>query len=152
LAATFAESGRLVLAINGNMRDREPSGFGPDGAAGLGEVLERSIAVDEAIIATERERLKILPAGSSEQTTGELLAGPEIMQLIKHVCAEYDVVVVYSSPVLPYSDALAFAASSAGVLLVARAGATSSDDLHSASAKVRMAGVESLGVVITNRK
>jgi Mrp family chromosome partitioning ATPase len=153
LAATFAESGRLVLAIDGNLRDRESSNaLGPAGAPGLGEVLEGSIYIDEAIVATDRERLKILPAGGSQQSPGQLLGGPEISQLIKHVRGEYDLVVVCSSAILPYSDTLAIAASSAGVLLVARARATQRDHLASASAKVRMAGVESLGVVVTNLK
>jgi Mrp family chromosome partitioning ATPase len=72
--------------------------------------------------------------------------------LIKQLRSEYDFALITGPPVLPYSDVVVMAGLTDGVLLVARAGSTSTLDLAAAADKIRVSGAESLGVVVTNAK
>lgn len=151
LGAAFAESGRSVLVIDGNLRDgglSQELGLGQ--TQGLGDVLAGLTPIHDATVATKVSGLTVLPSGRQNQEPGELWGHQDLIGLVKQLRNEFDVVMIAGPPVLPYSDVVVIAGLTDGVLLVARAGTTSTLDLAAAGDKIAAAGAKSLGVVVTN--
>jgi receptor protein-tyrosine kinase len=153
LGAAFAESGQSVLAVDGDLRNQALSKqLGSESLPGLSNILDGSASVDETLVESAVERLKIMPAGNSLEEPGKLLAGQDIRQLIKQLRNEFDVVVICGGPALQHSDTSVIAGSADGVVLVARIGSTSTSDLASVADGLRVDGMSVLGVVVTNQK
>ena len=150
LAAALAEAGLSVIVVEGNLRDKGISGALDLGdRPGLSDVLDRTAALDETILATGSNNLAVLPSGGKTEASSELLAGVRMTEVLKSLCGDYDYVLIDGAPVLPYSDSLTVAEWADGLLLVARAGSTTDRDLADAAEKARMARAHVLGVVIT---
>lgn len=73
-------------------------------------------------------------------------------ELIKQLSSTFNFVLIDAPPVLSNSDTSVIAGWTRGVLLVARANSTRKADLESAATKLRMAGSEPLGIVLTEQK
>jgi len=67
---------------------------------GLSEVLMGTATAAEATVATAMPNLWVIPAGGIASNPSELLAQPQVGQLIEKLREEYDRVVIDSSPVL----------------------------------------------------
>lgn len=153
LGAALAESGRSVVVVDGNLRnDGLSQALGLGQRPGLCDVLGGSASTFEALVSTAVAGLTVLPCGQTDQDAGELLSNQDLTGLIKQLRSEYDFTLITGPPVLPYSDVVVMSGLADGVLLVARAGSTSKLDLAAAADKIRVAGAESLGVVVTNVK
>lgn len=153
LGAALAESGRSVVVIDGNLRtDGLSQTLGLGQKPGLCDVLAGSVSTFEALVTTAIAGLAVLPSGHTDQDAGELLSSQDLTGLIKQLRSEYDFALITGPPVLPYSDVVVMSGLTDGVLLVARAGSTSTLDLAAAADKIRVAGAESVGVVVTNAK
>jgi polysaccharide biosynthesis transport protein len=154
LASALAESGRSVCLVDCGLRKRMASrAMGLGDAPGVFGLLNGSRAVDKMLVNVGIPHLTVLPAGQPEESEpGELLSREILTQLIKHLNSTYNFVLIDGAPVLPYSDTSTIAGSARGVLLVARAHSTDTVDLKAAATKLRMAGVEPMGVVVTDQK
>ncbi|MCR4412027.1 MAG: polysaccharide biosynthesis tyrosine autokinase [Thermoguttaceae bacterium] len=110
LAVGFAQSGRKTLLIDADLRrpglTRLMNLRGP---RGLSEVLRA--AGDMAGVASAHIQasgvpgLDVLPSGPRPPNPAELLAGPQLAQLLAWASSVYDQVLVDSPPVLAASDA-----------------------------------------------
>jgi capsular exopolysaccharide synthesis family protein len=152
LATAAAEMGRSVVVVDCDLRDHGLSTiFGCEDSTGLSDLLAGSAtSAGELAVRTDTKNLFLLPAGTSDHGTRELLAADSMSETIKQLASEYDLVVLDGSPLLPYSDSIVFANWTDGVLLVARAGKTSRDDIAAAAAKVRTARANVYGLVLTD--
>ena len=79
----------------------------------------------------------------------ELLGGRNMSDLLHHLAADR-IVIIDAPPVCRFTDAVVLAEYAGGVLLVARAGRTSAEDLREAALAVGQGGGHMLGVVLTN--
>lgn len=147
LARVLALSGHRVVLVGGDLR--APGTAGLQGSPGLADVLTGSAYLGESLVKGSVEGLELLPAGRTPANPSELLGAPMMRDLLRELAADR-LVVIDAPPVLRFTDGVVLAAHAGGVILVARAGRTSADDLREAALAVEQGGGRTLGVVLNN--
>ena len=147
LARVLALSGHRVVLVGGDLR--APGTAGLQGSPGLADVLTGSAYLGEALVKGSVEGLELLPAGRMPANPSELLGAPMMRDLLRELAADR-LVIIDAPPVLRFTDGVVLAAHSGGVILVARAGRTSAEDLREAALAVEQGGGRMLGVVLNN--
>ena len=147
LARVLALSGHRVVLVGGDLRS--PSAVGAPGAPGLAEVLAGTARLSQVLVEGEVPGLELLPAGDMPGNPSELLGGRNMSDLLHHLAADR-IVIIDAPPVCRFTDAVVLAEYAGGVLLVARAGRTSAEELREAALAVGQGGGHMLGVVLTN--
>ena len=147
LARVLALSGHRVVLVGGDLR--APSTAELQGSPGLADVLTGSAYLGEALIKGAVDGLELLPAGRMPANPSELLGAPMMRDLLREL-AEDRLVIIDAPPVLRFTDGVVLAAHAGGVILVARAGRTSAEDLREAALAVEQGGGHMLGVVLNN--
>lgn len=92
--------------------------------------------------------LVIIPTGVQPPNPGDFVASPAFNGLLRSLETESDLVILDSPPVLPVSDALSIARQVDGVIVTARAGRTSRQQLAKAVENLRAVGADVLGVCL----
>jgi len=126
LALTMARQGKQVIVVDADLR--RPTihkRFGIDNAEGLTTILASGRSVEEVLITSEVERLRILPSGPIPPNPVELLASDKMKELCEELSNKADLVLYDTPPIVIVSDAPTLAAQSDGVLLVIEQGGTS---------------------------
>ena len=148
LARVLALSGHRVVLVGGDLR--APSSTTElQGSPGLADVLTGSAYLGEVLVKGAVEGLELLPAGRMPANPSELLGAPMMRDLLRELAADR-LVIIDAPPVLRFTDGVVLAAHSGGVILVARAGRTSAEDLREAALAVEQGGGRMLGVVLNN--
>ncbi len=120
LAAALAQVGRSVILISADLRfPRAHVFFGLPNEHGLGQVLQGTVPLSEALADTELPDLRVLPSGpvAGVEEPVELLQSDRMREVIER-CEEADFVVVDGPPILAMADSLVLAGMVDGVLLV----------------------------------
>ena len=153
LALAIAESNQKVLLIDADLRKPTVAQYSqiPEGV-GLADVLVGEVDLEDAVFSLGASGLHVLTGGSPPPNPGELLASPEMVDLISHAKSTYDVVILDTAPILAVADALSLAQLTAGLVLVARSGTTKKSDLSRSLESAAAAGCHVLGVVINGVK
>lgn len=147
LARVLALSGHRVVLVGGDLR--APGTAGLQGSPGLADVLTGSAYLGESLVKGSVAGLELLPAGRTPANPSELLGAPMMRDLLRELAADR-LVIIDAPPVLRFTDGVVLAAHAGGVILVARAGRTSADDLREAALAVEQGGGRMLGVVLNN--
>lgn len=151
LAVAFAQVGRRVIAIDGDLRQprlHEALAGDPD-RPGLSEVIAGTAPVIDAVEAVpEVPDLVLLGAGHIPPNPSELLTSGACAALLDDLSGMADLVLVDSSPLLLVSDPLVLAGMVDGVVLVARSGATGERALRRSLALLEQVEAPVLGVVL----
>lgn len=149
LAISLAQLGKRVLLIDGDMRCpcihklfQIQKGFGLVG------YLTGQQDWREQVHRTELADLHCLACGPVPPNPSELLSSERMRALIQQATAEYDFVLVDSSPVLSVADARILAALTEGTVLVARCGVTPRELVQRAQLQVTEVGAHLIGVVL----
>jgi capsular exopolysaccharide synthesis family protein len=126
LATAFAQRGRTCLLIDGDLRrPRIAEAFALNSAPGLTGFLNGTANAESAIVSTPQvPGLSILPSGSQERDPAGLLSVERMQTLLGSVRDKFNVIVIDSPPVIPFSDARLLALVSEAVILVSRYGYT----------------------------
>jgi capsular exopolysaccharide synthesis family protein len=151
LAAALAHAGNLVVAIDGDLADRELSRItGIRTEAGLVDVLSGRVSLDSVLMPTKSDNLAVIGAGSqSAGVSTDLLASKEFGRLLTELAARFEYVVIDSAAVLGSVDALASAGWADGVLLVVRRKARLSD-LRTVRERLKEVNANLVGMVYCN--
>ena len=152
LAVVMAQQEKKVLLIDADTR--KPSihyTFQRNNTKGVTNVLTGQLSLKGAIVATAVPNLEILTSGPIPPNPSELLASPQMEQLLKEACRHYDIVLVDTPPVLVVSDAQIMANRCQGSILVVNSGKTDSESAIQAKEALVHAKAKLLGVVL-NRK
>lgn len=155
LAAVFAEAGRAVLLVDGDLVDPSlPRVLGLSdaeqaraGDRGLTTLLDRQSTLAESTIQVGEFRL--LPAGPLPATSRQLWGDEAAGQVIEELRAHFDYVIIDTPPLLKYSDGTVPAALGDGALLLGRIGHTKAAGLRKALGILENAHVELIGVAAT---
>ena len=148
LALALAESGNNVVLVEGDMRRPRVAGYlDLAGQSGLSTVLSGEASVREVLQETTSPRLSAITSGPLPSGPTELLESPATAEVLNELSAQFDYVVV-DTPSLLKPDAAILAASSQGVLMVARFGKTTRAQLAEAVSSVERAGTPLLGTVL----
>lgn len=151
LAVAFAQVGRRVIAIDGDLRQPRlhEALAGTEGRAGLSEVVTGTAPVVEAVEAVpEVSDLVLLGAGRIPPNPSELLTSDACASLLDDLSSMADLVLVDSSPLLLVSDPLVLAGMADAVVVVARSGATGERALRRSLALLEQVEAPVLGVVL----
>ena len=120
LAAALAQVGRSVVLVSADLRfPRAHAFFGIPNEHGLGQVLQGTLPLSEALADTDLPDLRVLPSGPVDavEEPVELLQSDRMREVIER-CGEADFVVIDSPPVLAMADSLVLAGMVDGVLFV----------------------------------
>lgn len=119
---------------------------------GLTEILEGSVGLDSEIMDTEKENLKVITSGNLPSYPVELLESEKLKSFIKKLKSEFDLILVDSPPLIPYSDASVLSSQMDGVLLVVASGKTRREDIQRVHATLQDNQAKVLGVVLNKQR
>ena len=147
LSHHFAKLGKKVLLIDADLR--KPSFRGEGNQKGLSTLLTTDQPLSSNVIATKFPNLWLVQCGPEPPSPAALLAGSRFRAIIAEACAEYDLVVVDSPPLLGLADAPLIASVVNDVVMVVESGRTRTAAAVEAIHRLAAAGANILGVTIT---
>lgn len=102
MAVTFAEAGRKVLLVEGDLRrPRVAEYLGLEGSIGLTNVLAGQVSVDEVLQRWGKGGLSVLPSGSIPPNPSELLASQNMTDLMAAMKTAFEIVIIDTPPPAP---------------------------------------------------
>jgi len=147
----LAAAGKLVSSEDANLlRPQLATLFGVPDQNGLAQLLD-SDSLPEPVAVSPVPNLFVLPAGGVAPNSSEILGSQRMYRLIQEYKARADVV-LFDSPPLWYSDALALAPQVDGVLLVVSSGTTGRENTINAVESLRLVGARIIGTVLNRVK
>jgi receptor protein-tyrosine kinase len=150
LALALAEAEHNVVLVDGDMRRPMLQKFlDLIGPVGFSTVLSGGATLSEALQKTRFSGLTVLTSGTIPPNPSELLGSQSARRLLSELRAQFDYVIVDSTPLLAVTDAALLAASADGALIMARYGQTKRDQLGHAVAGLDSVGAPLLGAVFT---
>ncbi len=149
-AVVLAQKGVRVLLIDADLR--RPSihktlGMGPH--SGLSNVLTGSTKLENAITRTAvLPNLFVLPAGTPPPNPAELLASPNMRDVLNQLREEYDHIVIDTPPSLSVTDAVVLSPRADAVVLVIRSGQTTKQALRRSRDILTQVNAKVVGVLL----
>jgi chain length determinant protein tyrosine kinase EpsG len=151
LAVVFAQLGQRTLLVDANLRDpRQHHIFKLKANIGLSDILAGRADLGSATQLESVENLSILSAGAVASNPLELLSRASFKGLIKQAAAQYNVVLVDTTPVTITADAQATVAHCGSALLVSRLNYTKFSDLTEMRDQIAITGAQIVGSVIND--
>jgi capsular exopolysaccharide synthesis family protein len=136
LAMSFAEAGYHTVLVDGDTRRGELYRmFHVDRQPGLLDYLDGQAGPDEIVRPTGHDRLSLLPAGSRLTRGPELLGSARMVELMKRLTAQFQVVIVDTPPLGAGVDPFVLGTMTGNVVVVLRAGET---DRQLAGTKIQL--------------
>lgn len=151
LAVVFAQEGKRVLLVDGDMR--KPTThftFKIENKDGLSNVLTKKSTLEGAIHPTEVEQLDLLTCGPIPPNPAELLVSKSMEALIQQMVTMYDLVIFDAPPVLSVADGKILANKCDGTILVINAGHTEKDLALKAKEAIESSNSRIIGAVLNN--
>ncbi len=154
LATSLAKSGKRVLLIDGDLR--KPDVLQKMSFSHMTEQVSHAPLQDGfeySIWTVDATGLDMMvPDVSKHGDVYELIASPVIAHRIVHLSQRYDHVIIDTSPVLAFPDALIWARIAGSVILIGFSGKTTRDDLIDAKERIGQTNAQILGTVLNNVK
>ncbi|WKA54007.1 CpsD/CapB family tyrosine-protein kinase [Planococcus shixiaomingii] len=151
LAVVFAQEGKRVLLVDGDMRKPTTHHtFHMGNTIGLSSILTRQAAPEDAIRPTAVERLDLLTCGAIPPNPAELLASKSMDLLIKQLKEKYDLIIFDAPPVLSVTDGQIIANKCDGVVLVINSGSTEKEMALKAKEAITASNSKIIGAVLNN--
>ncbi|WP_306291532.1 CpsD/CapB family tyrosine-protein kinase [Paraliobacillus ryukyuensis] len=151
MAIVFAQQGKKVLLIDGDMR--KPTvhyTFRLDNRRGLSSVLVGESVLDESIDKSDVQDLDILTCGPIPPNPSELLGSKAMEKLLADAGDYYDVILFDTPPVLAVTDAQILANICDGAILVLRSKQTDYEAAQKARDLLQPAHAKLLGAVLND--
>ena len=150
LAVALAQAGRSVVLISADLRNpRVHAVFGIGNEQGLGQVLEGTLPLDEAIVDTDLPDLRILPSGPVDAVDEpvELLQSDRMGEVLQECCRS-DFVIIDGPPIFPVADSLVLADLVDGVLFVTDAQSSTQASVAQSRRQIHQVGGRILGGIL----
>lgn len=149
LAVTLAMAGQRVALVDCDLRrPMLATRLDVDGIVGTTSVLIGQVKLDDALQTLDDSGVQVLASGPIPPNPSELLQSQAMAELIADLRERFDVVLLDAPPLLPVTDSAILATQVDGLLLVARHGKTTHDQLDHALERVSAVGGKVVGVVI----
>lgn len=152
LAVVFAQAGKKVLLIDGDLR--KPTvhyTFQVDNLTGLTNVLTKQATLANAVNETKVENLFVLTSGPIPPNPAELLGSKAMDELLVYSLEEFDIVIFDTPPVLAVTDAQILANKCDGTILVVNSGKTEIEPAVKAKELLLSSKGKLLGVVLNQK-
>ncbi|PSL40691.1 capsular exopolysaccharide synthesis family protein [Planomicrobium soli] len=151
LAVVFAQEGKKVLLIDGDMRKPTTHHtFHMSNSQGLSSVLTRQASIEDAVHQTLVERLDLLTCGPIPPNPAELIASQSMTALIEQLKGLYDLIIFDAPPVLSVADAQILASKCEGTILVVNSGKTEKESALKAKEAIASSNSRLIGAVLNN--
>lgn len=151
LGTTMAQSGQKVLLVDTDMRrPRLHKSLGVPKGRGISNVILGDSTLDDVIKTTDVPGLFLLPCGPQPPNPAELLHTKKFTEVLRDLEDRFDWVLLDSPPLLAVTDAVVLTRLSDGVILVAQAGKTLTDDIALATRQLRDVDAPILGAVLND--
>ena len=150
LAVALAQAGRSVVLISADLRNpRVHAVFGIGNEQGLGQVLDGTLSLNEAIVETDLADLRILPSGpvGAVDEPVELLQSDRMGEVLQECCRS-DFVIVDGPPIFPVADSLVLADLVDGVLFVTDAQSSTQASVAQSRRQIHQVGGRILGGIL----
>ena len=149
LAVALAQVGNTVALVSTDIR--RPSlerFFGLPSGTGLGDVLDGSVALDQALLLLTSS-LAVLPSGNAQKgNPSDLLMGSSMTSVVGTLRGQFDYVIVDTPPVLAVADTLGMVPLFDAVVIVVSLDATTSLEVADAEDQLQRVGACVIGAVI----
>jgi capsular exopolysaccharide synthesis family protein len=150
LAISLARAGFNTLLIDGDLRRPAVHRlFDAEVQPGFNEVLRGEADITSVIRPTHVPGLALVPAGEWNTHSTQALAQEGVDSLLRRLRAEYDFIVVDSSPVLPVVDPLLLGQNADGVLFSILHDVSRLPSVYAAYERVAAMGIRILGAVLS---
>ena len=156
LSIAMTEIGRKVLMIDGDLRKpRLHKVFSVANSWGLSDVLWaetpiETVPISHLVSETEVSGLCLLPAGSCGGTPTNLFYSPRMTRLLKRLRKEFDMIMIDAPPMIHLADARVLGRLADGVILVVRAGQTTTESALFATQRFAEDGTRVMGTVLNS--
>ncbi len=152
LATALAQSGAKVLLVDADLRRGNLyQYFGlQKRLGGLSEVLAGRLEWRKAVHATDIPNLDVIKSGVIPPNPSELLMNPRFAELIAEANEAYEYILVDAPPVLPVTDATLIGSLAGTVLLVARYGQSTLDEIRACQRRLESHGVAIRGCIFND--
>jgi polysaccharide biosynthesis transport protein len=147
IAADYVNLGASVVVVDADMR--KPSLQGEKGLTGLAGILSGVAHLETELVHTHGSRLSLIQAGPIPPDPTVLLASPRMRQLVKDLQHLYDVVIFDGPPVMGLADAPLLASLAEMTVMVVESGATRRSAALNAIRRLRVAGANLAGGILT---
>ena len=125
LAMSFADAGFQTVLVDGDTRrGMVHEVFGLGMGSGLTEYLSGRVGFPQVIQATTHDRLSLVPCGTRQPHSPELLTSAALPRLVAELKSRYDVVIFDTPPLAAGVDAYAIATALNNLMVVIRIGKT----------------------------
>lgn len=151
LAVVFAQEGKRVLLVDGDMR--KPTThytFHMGNTVGLSSILTRQATVEDAVRSTAVERLDLMTSGPIPPNPAELLSSQSMDALIRQLKEKYDLIIFDAPPVLSVTDGQVLANKCEGTILVINSGTTEKEQAAKAKEAIEASNSKIIGAVLNN--
>ncbi len=150
-AAVMGMGGKRVLLIDADLRKGHiHQSFGIERGHGLSELVTGSLVLDQVLCRAVTPNVDLITTGTLPPNPGELLLSTSTAQLLQHLSAQYDLILIDTPPVLAVSDSQVLASHAGTVFLVARAEVTTLGELQESTKRLGQAGVQVKGVIFND--
>jgi polysaccharide biosynthesis transport protein len=148
LAIVMAQAGQKVAVVCCDLRrPRVHELFGQSVSPGFTDILLGEATLSQALRHLG-QNLYLLPAGGRPPNPSELLQTTRAESMISALAAEFDYVLIDSTPILPVTDGLVVSHTSDATLLVVDAGSSTRDRVRQTLALLRQADAPLIGFVL----
>lgn len=148
LAASFAEKGKSVLLIDGDVRHPSvANALDLNNGIGLVSLLAGDVSAKDAIQTYWKPYLHILPSEDQKTTSGIVLGSDAMKDLIDQASKRYDVVIVDTAPITVTNDAAVFAKQGGVLIMVVGQGVAQKKSLRDVTKELKMSRTEVRGIV-----
>jgi capsular exopolysaccharide synthesis family protein len=121
LAIAIARSGQRVVLVDADLRKpTQATLFGLEQGAGLTEVLRGQVSLKDVLQPWGSFNLTILTAGGGTSRPSELLGTVAMTRVVRDLRANFDYVLIDTSPLVPITDPAIVSTLVDGVVLLAR--------------------------------
>lgn len=150
LAYVYAESGKRVLLIDGDLRlPSVAKKMGIDGSTGLTNFLLDSNKIMIEDYRTDiNDKWFVVPCGPIPPNPSELLASKKMEKLLSMLSEHFDCIIIDLPPVNIVSDAVAISKFLTGMILVVRQNYTEKDEYENCKRQLKLSNVNVLGLVM----
>ena len=149
LGVVFAQEGKKVLIIDGDMRKSTlHQTFKTFNNIGLSNFLAKKISFEEAVQETFIVGLYVMTSGPVPPNPAELLSSKAMDTLILEAKKAYDLIIFDAPPLLSVSDAQILSNKCDGTLLIVNAGIIEKEVAQKATAILENSQATILGVIL----
>ncbi|MFC4811397.1 CpsD/CapB family tyrosine-protein kinase [Paenibacillus sp. GCM10023250] len=153
LAVAFAEEGKSVLLIDGDLRNPKLDQlFSFKGRDGLSNVLANQVFWGDVVADTGIPNLSVLVSGPIPPNPAVLLGSNRMSKLVEEVRNRYDVILIDTSPVGLVTDSIVLSTYCDGVVMIVSSEQSDKQIVRKAKASLEHVNARILGVVFNNLK